>query len=51
LESEKKLTIGIPEKLHGELKVLAVIRKTTMREIVLDAIRREIEEEYEKTKE
>lgn len=39
---EKKLTIMIPEKLHTKFKILAIQRKTSMKEIILGFIEREV---------
>lgn len=36
--AEKKLTIMLPETMHSELKVMAVMKKTTMKEIILECI-------------
>lgn len=50
MSDEKKMTIAMPEELHSELKVLAVIRKTTMKEIILKGIREQIKEYEEEPK-
>lgn len=42
MSADKKLTIIIPEEIHSELKILAVMRKTSMKEIILDCIKKEI---------
>jgi hypothetical protein len=43
MNHEKKLTITIPEELHLELKMLAVLRKTTMKDIILKCVKKEIQ--------
>ncbi len=43
LSTDKKLTIIIPEETHSELKMLAVVRKTSMKDIILECIKKEIQ--------
>jgi len=45
---EKKLTIIIPERLHAEFKILAIQRKTSMKEIILKCIEKEIKRQKNK---
>ncbi len=46
MNHEKKLTITIPEELHLELKMLSVMRKTTMKDIVLKCVKKEIQQTH-----
>lgn len=40
---EKTLTIGLSQDLHRELKMASVVSDCTMKEIMLRAIRRELQ--------
>lgn len=42
-QEEKPLTIRIPKELHKSLRIYAANKGCTLREIVIDAIRKEIE--------
>jgi hypothetical protein len=49
---EKKLTIGLPEEMHSDLKLIAVLEKVTMKEIIIGCIAKYIQDyEEEKKKE
>lgn len=50
MEANKKFTLILPEKLHTELKILATLKKTSMKELIVDCVEKILKEEKEKTK-
>ncbi|MDQ4502811.1 hypothetical protein [Sinomonas sp. ASV322] len=42
-DGEKTLTVGLSQQLHRELKMASVVTDCSMKEIVLRAIRRELQ--------
>ena len=39
---QKKLTLNISEELHKELKMMALIKETTMTDLVLNLVKKEL---------
>ena len=39
---QKKLTLNISENLHKELKMMALIKETTMTDLVLNLVKEEL---------
>jgi len=50
MSTEKKLTITIPEDLHFKFKMLALRKKTTMKDIILNCVEQQIQQEEETKK-
>ncbi|GBC62502.1 hypothetical protein DENIS_3474 [Desulfonema ishimotonii] len=48
MEKKKRLVVDMPEDMHLKFKILAVKRKTTMTELVMDYIRKVIQEDEKK---
>ena len=42
--SEKRLNINVPEDLHFKFKLLAVKKKTTMKDLVLEYMKKAVKE-------
>ena len=48
MDKEKKLTLTIPEDLHTDFKILAAKKKTTMKDLLIDCIKRAVKEASKK---
>ena len=49
MKKEKALNIMIPEELHKEFRMLALHKDTTMKEIMIKCIKKEVEK-FKKSK-
>ena len=50
MEKEKALNIKIPEGLHKDFRLVALHKNTTMKEIMIKCIKKEVEKFKEESK-
>ena len=48
MNKEKKLTLTIPEDLHTKFKILAAQKKTTMKDLLINFIKKAVKEDPKK---